>query len=207
MPIAAALNDFKAKVAQCESLIANAHKQDQAGNPFFSALDRSQITAAAFLNIFIAWEAFLEASLAHLMTGAQTISGALPAKYVSPQDTDKAKLMVIGSNRFFDYSNHEYVKRIAKLYFDAGYPFEPHISAIESELSDLKTMRNATAHLSSTTQQALESLALRIFAQPKPGIDLYGLLTAVDPRSQTAETVLQVYQAKLVVTAELIAQG
>lgn len=93
------------------------------------------------------------------------------------------------------------------MYFEHGYPYEPHLSAIYSDLDDLRTMRNASAHVSSTTQIALESLALRIVGQPQPGITLYQLLTMIDPRSAAGETIFLVYKNKLVVTAELISQG
>jgi hypothetical protein len=93
------------------------------------------------------------------------------------------------------------------MYFHHGYPYEPHLSAIFADLSDLRTMRNASAHISSTTQTALESLALRLFSKPLPGIGLYEMLTMSDPRSTSGETVFVTYKTKLIVTAELIAQG
>ena len=68
-------------------------------------------------------------------------------------------------------------------------------------------MRNASAHVSSTTQRPLESLSLRIFGQPRPGVTLYELLTSPDPRSATSETVFLVYKNKLMVAAELVANG
>jgi hypothetical protein len=63
MPLASVLADFKAAVAQCESLIANAHREDAAGVALFPVTDQSQITVAAFLNLFIAWAMFIESSM------------------------------------------------------------------------------------------------------------------------------------------------
>jgi hypothetical protein len=202
------LLDFKGSVAQCDILIANAHQTNGAGGPLlFPALDRQQITVAAFLNLFIAWETFLESSLSELMTGSPTTNGTVPTKYVSPLHAEAAREFVIGVRPYFDYGNHEYVKKLVRMFFQNGYPFEPHLSAVFSELSDLRTMRNASAHISSTTQTALESLALRIKGQPQPGISLYQLLTMTDPRSAAGETVFLVYKNKLVVTADLISTG
>jgi hypothetical protein len=201
------LNEFKANVAQCNALIANAHRLDGNGAFIFSPLDRQQITVAAFLNLFIAWETFLENSIAEIMTGGATISGTAPIKYVAPLDADAARKLVIGVMRHFDHANHDNVRRIVGLYFQNGYPFEVHLNSIFSELSDLRTMRNASAHISSTTQTALEALAARIFGQPNAGVSLYQLLTAVDPRAQNNDTVFVSYKNKLVVAAELIAQG
>ena len=115
--------------------------------------------------------------------------------------------MVIGINRYFDYANHDYVRRIVSIYFQGGYPFEPHLGAIASDLADLRTMRNASAHLSSTTQAALEALAQRVLTTPQPGIDLYSFLTRVDPRAGNGATVTTIARDKLLAAAQLIATG
>jgi hypothetical protein len=201
------LNKFKSDVAQCDSLIANAHRTGADGNPLFPAIDREQITVAAFLNMFKAWEAYLESSVAELMIGTPTMSGTAPTKYISPLCLNTARKLVIGVMKFFDYGNHDLFKKLTLMYFENGYPFEPHISAIFSDLGDLRTMRNASAHIASTTQTALESLAVRLFSQPKPNITSYQLLTANDPQSSSGSTIFSSYKDKLLVTAELIATG
>lgn len=206
MPIAQALADFQARVAQCESLIANAHKLDAEGANFMPEIDRQQVTTAAFLNLFIAWETFLETTLAEILRGSPMIGGAQPVKYASPPDIEAARAMVIGTQRYFDYGNHHFVGKIAAIYLQNGEPLQPHLNAIFSDLEDLRVMRHASAHITSTTQSALETLALRVLAQPSIGIGLYELLTADDP-SAPGQTVFETYKAKLVVTAELIAQG
>jgi len=207
VPLNKDLADFKTAVAQCGSLIANAHKTDLAGIPVLPPSDQQQITVAAFLNLFIAWETFLESSLSHLMLGSPTRNGTIPIKYVSPPDADAARQMVIGALKFFDYGNHEYVKKITKLFFKDGYPFEPHLSGVVSDLSDIRVMRNCCAHITSTTQTALETLALRILGKPSPAIDVYRLLTAVDPRAGAGGTVFETYRDKLVAVADLISNG
>jgi hypothetical protein len=207
VPLAQILLEFKDSVAQCDSLIANAHKVDAAGIPLLPTIDQRQITVAAFLNMFIAWESFIESSLTELMTGVSTISGTAPNRYVSPVDLAAARRLVKWVGRYFDYANHQNVMKAVTMYFEHGYPYEPHLSAIYSDLDDLRTMRNASAHISSTTQTALDSLALRILGQPQPDISLYQLLTMVDPRSAAGETIFLAYKNKLVVTAELISQG
>jgi hypothetical protein len=165
------------------------------------------ITTAAFLNSFKLWERFLEDSIAKYLSGKRPIGGAYLKKRASPADENAAKTMLIGVMKFFDYANHEYVRKIAGIYFDAGGPYEPHLSAVVTDLADLRIMRNSAAHISSTTQASLEGLAQRIFTTPQPNITLYDMLLRVDPRSATGETVFASYQAKLLATAELIARG
>jgi hypothetical protein len=175
--------------------------------PILPPADQRQITIAAFLNAFIAWETFLEQSLVGFMTGDVTLAGTSPTRYVAPSTPDAARAMLAGVNRYFAYGNQEHVRKIAGLFFENGYPYEPHLSAIVSDLADLKTMRNASAHISSTTQTALESLALRIFKKPVPAITLYQMLTSVDPRSPAGHTVYLMCRETLEVAAELIVQG
>lgn len=207
MPVAQALATFRANVAQCDSLIVNAHQVDGAGAPILPQIDREQITVAAFLNMFIAWETLLETLLSELMSGAAPLVGNPPAKFVSPPNAEMARRMVIGTMRYFDYGNHFNFKRLAAIYFDQGAPFEPHLDAINAYLDDLRVMRNASAHISSSTQAGLEALALRLLATPSAGISLYRLLTATDPNSAAGVSIFQTYRDVLLTTAELIANG
>lgn len=207
MPVVAALGDFQGAVAQCDSLIANAHRSDAAGVEIFPESDRRQITVAAFLNLYIAWETFLETTTTALLSGAPTIGGGAPVKFAAPATRDAAHKMVIGINRYFDWGNHVNFRKMSEIYFDGGAPFQPHINAIQATLDDMRTMRHASAHISSTTQSALESLALRLLAQPSPGIDVYDLLTAIDPNSTAGATIYQTNRDALLATAGLIARG
>lgn len=207
MTLAIALTELQNSATQCDSLIANSHKADPTGTFIHTQIDKEQITSAAFLNLFIAWETFLEDVLAKLMTGNPTISGRFPTRYVSPPNLDAAKNLLIGVNKYFDFANHEYMKKIAGLYFENAYPFEPHLSSISQDLADMKTMRNAAAHLTSTTQDKLNVLAQRIFLTPRPGISLYTLLVTPHPQSGGQETVYRIYRDRLLCAAELIANG
>jgi hypothetical protein len=206
--IGQSLADFQASLVQCDSLIANAHRVDAAGANVFTPRDREQITVAAFLNLFIAWEEFIEASITDFMMGDTTANGVNPVRYVAPTSREHSTEMVVHTLRYFDYANHDNVRKLAKLYFSDGYPFETPLSSINDELAALKTIRNACAHLSSTTRTALEGLATRILGQPQPGISVYRLLTTIDPRVQgNATTVYAAYRDKLLTAATLIAQG
>lgn len=207
MSLSNTLSTFRASASQCDCLVANAHQADATGVAVLPALDQRQITVAAFLNLFVSWETFLEESLIELMVGSPTISGRVPVRYVSPPTIQATRCLVIGVQRYFDYGNHDNVRKIVSMFFENGYPFEPHLSAINTDLSDLRTMRNASAHITSTTQAALEGLAQRVFSTPRPGIDLYALLTTVDPRSALGNTVFAESREKLLVVAELVANG
>ena len=207
MTLGVSLATLQARSAECAALIASAHRADAAGGNLFSASEREMITTAAFLNTFKLWEGFLEESMSKYLSGKRPIGGGYVRKRASPASEDAAKAMLVGVMKFFDYANHDYVRKIAGIYFDGGRPFEPHISSVFTDLSDLRIMRNAAAHISSTTQASLEALAQRIFSTPQPNITLYEMLLRSDPRSAAGETVFASYQTKLLATAELIARG
>jgi hypothetical protein len=124
-----------------------------------------------------------------------------------PLTLEAAKEIIIHVLRFFDYGNQEFVKKLVNMYFENGYPYEPHLTGVRQDLADLRTMRNASAHITSTTQTALETLALRVLHRPSSGIDLYTLLMEPEPGSASGNTIFVTYRDRLLVAAELIARG
>ncbi|WP_298324794.1 hypothetical protein [Asticcacaulis sp.] len=208
MPITQSLSNFQMKINQCDSLIASAHNVDSLGNQLFPQIDREQITVAAFLNLFIAWEEFIESSIVDFMMGDSTTNGTVPTKFVQPIDHEHSNRMLVHTNRYFDYANHENVQKIAKLYFLNGYPFESVISSINLQLSQMKVIRNACAHLSSTTRTSLEAVASRILGQVHKGISVYDLLIKQVPGVTGAgSTVYKSFRDTLETAAIMIARG
>lgn len=208
MPLATLLAEFQAEIAQCDSLIASAHMTNAAGAPLFSIRDQKQVTVAGYLNLYIAWETFIESAVTELMLGNPTISGTAPVRYVIPTDAEHARALVMGAKRrHFDYGNPDELRTLVGDLFHAGYPFEPHVSGLVSDLKDMRTIRHACAHVSSTTQKALIGLANRILGAPPSTADVHMLLTALDPRVGGGNTVFSAYRDKLLVAAQLIAQG
>ena len=205
MSLSQILSEYNSNIQQCENLIANAHKIDDAGNSIFPIIDQRQITVAGFLNMFIAWENFLELSLIEFMTGSLPINGNQPQRFVCPGGKEEAQNMIQGTNRFFDYANHQFFSKTVNNFFKGGYPYQPHFGIIQRELDDLRTMRNASAHISKYTQNPLDSLATRLFNSLEPNILLYDVLTKVIPHS--SDTVFNHYKKILLVTAEKIANG
>ena len=192
---------------QCDNLIASAHRTDGAGAPLFQLRDREQITVAAFLNMFIAWEGFLESATLNLMAGESTISGRLPTRRVLPATISDAAAMIKGVMQRFDYSNHQNVRTIVNMYFEQGFPYEPCLSAMYEDLSDMKTIRNSCAHITATTQVPLATLGTKIAGQPIPNLTVYKLLTMTDSRPHSGGTVFESYKSKLMAAAQLIATG
>jgi hypothetical protein len=115
--------------------------------------------------------------------------------------------MLIGTQRYVDWANPETVVKLANLYLKDGEPFNTNLKSIQSHLSDLKTIRNSCAHLSSTTSAQLDSVASRLLGKPVSGVSVTDLLTATDPNGQQDETILDRYLAYVDACAENLAKG
>lgn len=157
--------------------------------------------------MFILWEAFLEGSLIDYMRGRSSILGNVLTCYATPITDDHAIKILIGTQKYVDYANPEIVRRLAKLYLLNGEPFETVLSSIHTTLVDLKQIRNAAAHLSSTTSTALDAVASRILGPPRTRVTVYDLLTAIAPSSGTGDTVLQSLINQIDAAAEAIAKA
>ena len=112
------------------------------------------------------------------------------------------KKIVDDNSKYVDWSNPDIVRKLCNLYFVAGNPFDTFISSILTDLFDLKTIRNASAHLSSTTRQQLDSLGTRKLKRPCANLNVSDFIFAVDPDSPTGETILTTYLNKLDISAE-----
>lgn len=115
--------------------------------------------------------------------------------------------MIVGNARFFDFSNPDIIGRFVDLYFENGYPFQPTLKQINLTLLDLKSLRNAAAHMSATTQKAFQAAGLRLLGRPVVGMDLYDILTANSLASSTGGTVYSDHRDKLIVAADAITKG
>jgi len=200
------LSEYRNGVVQVNNYIAIAYKTAEDGSDICTQDEKEFIISSAFLKMFIYWEGFLEKAFLIYLTGGSSINGDTLTKYVIPRDENHAHKMVIGTQKYVDWANHEIVMRLSSLYFENGSPIQGILASISTELSDLKNIRNAAAHISSTTQTKLDGIASR-----KLGITVAN--TTVDqfmmqPHPDDASiTILQGYQNILDIAAENIASN
>lgn len=203
MSLADTLEEFRAGIAQTNSLVSMAYEQDSHGNDIFDSKKKDFVISSAFLKLFIYWESFIEASFSKYLIGELSTDGTAVTCFVSPSDRDHALKILIGSQKYVDWANHEIVRRLANLYLENGEPLASNIASISRELSDLKTVRNAAAHLSSTTQHQLDALSTRVLGRTISNTDVASFIMQLHP-SDSTRTVLQYYQNLLDLAAENI---
>jgi hypothetical protein len=202
------LLDFRANITEMNQHIQFAHQKYANGNYKIAANLRKFIIESAFLKMFVAWETFVESSFVDYLINEESILLRRPAKWATPIDRKHANQIIIGNQRYMDWSNPETVRTISKIFFHQGYVFDTALSAINADLMDMKTIRNSAAHLSSTTSDKLDGLASRILGNPVVNYTAYQLLFTTDPRSgAAAQNVLNRYLTLIDIAAEQIANG
>jgi len=201
------LIDFRQSVTECKSYIDFAHKVYANGNYKINADLRKFISQSAFLKIFIAWETFLEQSFLDYLMGEPSVLNNRPAKWATPRDKSHANQLLVGTQKYVDWANPDITKKLSDIYFHQGYVFNSQLSAIRTELLDLRTIRNSAAHLSSSTSSKLDGLSSRLLSRQCNNYTAYKLLFSVDPNTQNGNLILDNYLTLLDVSAEIIANG
>ncbi|MBW2741527.1 MAG: hypothetical protein JRE64_22400 [Deltaproteobacteria bacterium] len=206
MSILNCLANFRTGIQQTNDYISIAFQQDSNGNDLYSVDKKEFIVTSAFLKMFICWEEFLENLFINYLIGEPSIDGTQVNTFVSPQSPEHAHKILIGTQKYVDWANHEIVRRLANIFFENGEPLATNIASISSELSDLKTIRNAAAHVSSTTQRKLDALSSRITSRTVFNISVSTLVMMLHPNNQSI-TILQSYQNILDISAENISRN
>lgn len=199
------LERYRKSVAEAESFISIAYTQEASGAYIHPELFRSFNVESAVVKFQISWESFLESIFACFLCGDSDLRGNVVTRSVYARDRGHASQLLIGTNKYFDWSNPDIVIKMSKLYLSDNNPFSCTLSSIHSDLLDLKIIRNSAAHLSITTQDKLDGLASRLMGTRKVNCRVSDVILFVDPIQ--GKSLWNIYKDKLDVAAENIAMG
>ena len=205
MSLRQTLNEFRSSILESNDNFVTAYQVDNIGNYVFDKAMRILITEASFLKIFISWEHFLEQTFIKYLTGKKSVTNNKVSSCLKRVDLNRAADILKGTNKYIDWSNPDIVLRLAKLYFGATSPYSDHLNPIKTDLFDLRTIRNSAAHLSTTTNKSLDSLASRILKENKSKINVADFILSMIP--ETTTIVVDFYITILDITAENIANA
>ncbi|MFQ3246476.1 MAG: hypothetical protein ACI9SP_003128 [Arenicella sp.] len=206
MSLRATLQTFKNELNRLERISDLPYNADANGNLPMAQDEALFIAKSCFLEVFIAWESFLEDSFVKYLRGKYSSLQTRPKRFAQPVDDAHANKMIIGNNRFADWSNPETVKKLASIYFRDGEPYRTSLNSIADDLNQMKTIRNSCAHSSATTQQKLDALATRIISGVNNDIHVGDLLTSPH-LADTSVTVAEYFKRALEISAENIAKN
>lgn len=204
MPITAALATYRQGIIDTNLLISKANILDQNGVDVFDNLQKNFIINSSFLKMFVHWESFLESVFISYVMGCPSTNNTNVTSYVSAINREHAYELVKNTNSYIDWANHEIVKKLASILMRNGAPFVDNLNAILTELSDLKNIRNAVAHISSSTQSKLDAVASRVLSKQVSNITPADLILHAHPTINN-KTILMNYQDILDIAAENIA--
>jgi hypothetical protein len=118
-----------------------------------------KIIELSFLEIFLAWEKFLEDSLIDYLLVKK--NSRKFHCYIRPRSV-KHILEILQEGRLYaDFANTEFILRVANTYFRNGEPFNSSIRLHKTSIDDIKTIRNAIAHDSSNSMEKFQKLVRR----------------------------------------------
>lgn len=116
------------------------------------------VVKQAFLNVFTAWEHFLEDATIAYALGEASINGFLPTRYIFPLDKDHADCLIKGTSTYPDWSKMDVVIKLEKALFENGEPFVSALTGFSSKYKDMQKVRNVIVHNSMNSQAAFDSL-------------------------------------------------
>ncbi len=163
---------------EVNDFMTGVHETDPAGRYVRDLAERQLVTQASYLKLYMSFERFLECSFIHYAMGFSSCMGGMAECFASPTSRDHAISMFKGLQRYTDWSDPARVRQLARIYFKGGEPFESALASSHSDLLDMKTIRNAAAHLSTSTSDQLEALILRRTGNAVPGLSAYDALMA-----------------------------
>lgn len=170
------LDEFTVRKDHADRLVYGAHRTKTNGAYLRSKIERQALTEHAFLKFFIAWEYYLERIVLRYSLGDTSNRGNPANRRILPQNEEHSYDLIRGKSPFVEWGNIDQIRMISKLFFDNGQPFEIPLSSVSRDLMEAKIIRNAIAHIGTTTQKKLEDLTVRKTGTPYIGITPYDLV-------------------------------
>jgi hypothetical protein len=204
MTTADCLQKYRDSVLEAESFISEAHNKDASGNYIHPVRYRNFVISSAVVKFSIAWESFLEHIYCAFLLGEQDTQGRIVPCCVSVSSLEHAHKLLIGTNKYFDWTNPDLVVQLSSLFLNPDNPIKTAINSTKSDLLDLKTIRNAAAHISSSTQQKLDSVASRLYGHQAINSKVEEVITFMRPDGKTQWAY---FKDLLDVAAENVAKG
>ena len=130
----------------------------------FSKKIYDAIVEHCFMQIFLAWENFLENSFILYLNANADLQGNTYVRYGIPKDSEHAYNMIKGTKNYPDWTNINEVKCLAKIYFENGGPYSI-IESIPIEFEDIKVIRNRISHVSEKSIKAFDRLLAKTIMQ------------------------------------------
>lgn len=154
-------NDYNNLLADSTVLYENNVQHD---GHIYSIKMFNAIVEHCFMQLFLAWETFLEQSFILYLNNASDLQGQVYIRYGFPNNNEHAYSMIKGTKNYPDWTNLNDVICLANVYFKDAGPFHL-LSSPPVEMEDIKTIRNRISHISEKSTKAFNRLLAKTITQ------------------------------------------
>lgn len=214
--VSVALRDFLESVRQSEELprhVAELRSSCSGGPSILPRREFEMVVELAFLQLFLAWEEFLEESFIRYLCGSASPSGQKFRRLIKPQSQETARTFLMVNRRYVDWTEPGMLRPLAESMFENGGSFSV-LSTAGRALREMRTIRNRIAHRSGSARTAFETLVRECLGYvPKPPLTPGAFLLRNRPthhatasnRKTPRSTFFSYYSSTVTALANLIA--
>lgn len=148
---------------------------------------------AALLQLFKAWESFLEDCVCSYLSGRLSCDGKTVATYIKAPNERWAAGMLYGDRAYLEWTDPEAVLKRVNILFQDGNRISSTLSSGLTELRQLKTIRNAIAHSSPTSVAGFAKLVTNLLGSSHPTVQRPAQLLVRPVTRSTATTYFEHY--------------
>jgi len=196
------LSAFLRSLQDSRELASDAHQWSTTGvagtGVTITVARKNLLTEQAFLRSFLAWETFLEEAFLLYLMGQRPPRGRAPFRFTFPPSHKMAMEWVVPEGRdYARWTNAQEVSARAARFFREGKPFSPALNGNQNVLWEMRTLRNAVAHSSISTQEKFEKVVRDKIGTYPANLTVGGFLSATVPHSAPPVSYLDSYLDKL----------
>jgi len=203
------LRDFDQGISQSQHLAAAAHvwilPTYGPSNPKFTTKHQNMLIELAFLKCFLAWERFLEESFILYLMGKKSPRRFAPKRFIEPPTREYAIQLVLPEGRqYANWDDPETVQSRAQRFFIKGGPYKSVLSANAYLFKELRVIRNAMVHHSSSSQGKFQGLVRQKIGALPLKMNVGTFLSTTQPNSNPPISFLDDYLNRMICAAKQI---
>lgn len=164
------------------------------GVPKFTAHHKDTVTKFAFLQAFLALEAFLEDSFLLYLLGKNPPVGRRPHRLLNPATRKEATRMLVGEKSFVEWAKWDDLDKRASFCFRDGRPYSAALAGQKGVFREMNVLRNAIAHSSAYSHEAFKKLVRdQLRGAYPPRMTVGRFLATIRPGTSPPQSFLEYY--------------
>jgi hypothetical protein len=173
--------------------------------PRFLPRHKEIVVKFAFLEGFLAWEAFLDESFTLYLLGEKPPKGRSPKlEHTATRRKDAERLITGADRKYADWTKTDVLRKRSKIFFRRNDPYDSPMKANNRSFEEMKIIRNAIAHRSTHSNEEFKRVVRKFFKTYPPKLTVGKFLRLPVPNVNPPQTFMTYYFGSVVATASLI---